>query len=75
MVVRSAIDIGTGGASRPSEAIGGTMATEIIEGVRRIPVIVRYPESTWNGPASIGQLTLQAPSGQAVPLNTLAGIT
>jgi cobalt-zinc-cadmium resistance protein CzcA len=58
-----------------SEAIGGTMATEIIEGVRRIPVVVRYPEETRNGPASIGQLTVQSPAGQSVPLNALASIT
>ncbi|MGJ8725532.1 MAG: efflux RND transporter permease subunit [Roseibacillus sp.] len=57
-----------------SEAIGGAMATELIEGVRRIPVIVRYPEASRNGPNSLGQLTLQSPSGEAVPLSTVASI-
>lgn len=57
-----------------SEAIGGTMATELIEGVRRVPVIVRYPESSRDGPNSLGQLTLQTPSGESVPLSTVASI-
>lgn len=57
-----------------SEAIGGTMATEIIEGIRRIPVIVRYPEESRDGPASISQLTLKSPSGQSVALSTVATI-
>lgn len=57
-----------------SEAIGGTMATELIEGVRRVPVIVRYPEAARDGPNTLGQLTLPTPSGESVPLNTVASI-
>jgi cobalt-zinc-cadmium resistance protein CzcA len=57
-----------------SDAIGGTMATELIEGVRRIPVIVRYPSENRDGPASLGQLTLKTPTGENVPLNTVADI-
>jgi cobalt-zinc-cadmium resistance protein CzcA len=57
-----------------SEAIGGTTATEVIEGIRRIPVIVRYPEESRTGPATISQLTIPTPSGQAVPLSTVATI-
>jgi cobalt-zinc-cadmium resistance protein CzcA len=57
-----------------SDAIGGTQASELIEGIRRIPVIVRYPEEVRNGPDSLGQLTLRTPSGENVPLNTVASI-
>jgi cobalt-zinc-cadmium resistance protein CzcA len=57
-----------------SEAIGGTTTTEIIEGIRRIPVVVRYPVENRDGPASISQLTIPTPSGQAVPLSTIATI-
>ena len=58
-----------------SDAIGGTTATEIIEGVRRTPVIVRYPLAARDGPASLGQLTLQSADGQPVPLETVATIS
>lgn len=58
-----------------SEAIGGTITTELIEGIRRTPVIVRYPLASRNGPASLKQLTVTSADGQAVPLDTVASIT
>ena len=57
-----------------SEAIGGNNATEIIEGIRRTPVIVRYPVASRDGPASLSQLTIPTPSGQPVLLDTIATI-
>jgi cobalt-zinc-cadmium resistance protein CzcA len=57
-----------------SDAIGGTHATELIEGVRRTPVIVRYPADTRIGPATLSQLTIPTPSGQPVSLDTVATI-
>lgn len=57
-----------------SDAIGGTYATELIEGVRRTPVIVRYPADTRIGPATLSQLTIPTPSGQPVSLDTVATI-
>ena len=57
-----------------SEAIGGTTASEIIEGVRRTPVVVRFPAEARSGPLSLSQLTLPGSSGQPVRLDTLATI-
>lgn len=57
-----------------SEAIGGTTATEIVEGNRRTPVVVRFPAERRNGPAAISQLTVTGRSGRPVKLDTLANI-
>ena len=58
-----------------SEAIGGTITTELIEGIRRTPVVVRYPLASRNDPASLAQLTVTSADGEAVPLDTIASIT
>lgn len=57
-----------------SEAIGGSNVTEIIEGIRRTPVIVRYPEAVRTGPATLSQLTIPTPSGEPIPLDSIATI-
>ncbi len=57
-----------------SEAVGGTTATEIIEGTRRTPVVVRFPSEARSGPAALSQLTVNSKSGQPVPLDSLATI-
>lgn len=57
-----------------SEAVGGTTATEIIEGTRRTPVVVRFPAEARSGPAALSQLTVNSKSGQPVPLDSLATI-
>ena len=57
-----------------SEAIGGTTATEVIEGIRRTPVVVRFPAENRSGPATLSQLTIPTPSGQTIPLETVASI-
>lgn len=41
-----------------SRAIGGEVVTEIIQGIRRVPVLMRFPESSRTDPAALGALTL-----------------
>ncbi len=45
-------------------AIGGVETTEVIEGNRRVPVIVRYPQEHRQSAAAISGLMLTAPGGQ-----------
>jgi cobalt-zinc-cadmium resistance protein CzcA len=56
-------------------AIGGKVATEVIEGQLRVGVQVRLPEERRNSPEAIGNILVSAPSGRAVPLSELAAIT
>jgi cobalt-zinc-cadmium resistance protein CzcA len=55
-------------------AIGGTVATEILDGPRRFEVLVRYPDEVRGDPENIGQLLLTAPGGEKVPLAAVADI-
>lgn len=55
-------------------AIGGSIAGEIFEGVRRFPIVVRYPEAWRNTPEVIGRLTVPAPGGARVLLADVAHI-
>jgi cobalt-zinc-cadmium resistance protein CzcA len=54
--------------------IGGTSATEVIDGRKRFPVVVRLAESYRNTPDAIGQLLLTAPSGAKVALSQVATV-
>jgi cobalt-zinc-cadmium resistance protein CzcA len=62
--VRQAIETG----------IGGRAATEVIDGRKRYPVVVRLAEAYRNTPEAIGQLLLTAPSGATVSLSELAKV-
>ena len=55
-------------------AIGGRQVTEVLEGARRFPVVVRLPEASRESPEAIGELALVAPGGERVPLNRLADV-
>ena len=55
-------------------AIGGTPATEVLDGARRFAVVVRFPEAIRHDPQAIAALTLTAPGGEKVPLGRLARI-
>lgn len=55
-------------------AIGGRVVTEVIEGNQRIGVLLRYPEDARFSPAAIGSLFVEAPSGDKIPLSSLADI-
>jgi cobalt-zinc-cadmium resistance protein CzcA len=55
-------------------AIGGMQATELFDGARRFPVVLRFPADTRADAAALGAVTLSAPGGERVPLGRLARI-
>ena len=55
-------------------AIGGTVATEVLDGPRRFEVLVRFPDEVRGDPENIGSLLLTAPGGEKVPLAAVADI-
>jgi cobalt-zinc-cadmium resistance protein CzcA len=55
-------------------AIGGQLATELLDGGRRFPVVVRLPESARRDAEAIGSIVVPAPGGERVPLSRLAAI-
>jgi cobalt-zinc-cadmium resistance protein CzcA len=54
--------------------IGGVEATEIIDGRRRFPVVVRLASSYRGTPDAIGQLMMTTPSGGQVLLSQVARV-
>ncbi|HEX4936246.1 MAG TPA: efflux RND transporter permease subunit, partial [Gemmatimonadaceae bacterium] len=58
---------------RPLElAMGSQVASELVDGPRRIGLVVRYPDAQRNDIAALSQLTIRTPSGAIVPLNAVA---
>ena len=55
-------------------AVGGVAVSEVLEGPRRVPVVVRFPDSLRADAAAIGGLLLTAPAGERVPLARVADI-
>ncbi len=55
-------------------AIGGMEATELLEGARRFPVLVRFPPDVRADESALGALSVLAPGGERVPLSRLARI-
>ena len=53
---------------------GGSTATEVLDGPRRVPVVVRLPDSLRIDTKAIGSLLLTAPGGERVPLWRIADI-
>ncbi len=62
--VREAVEMG----------VGGMAATEVIDGRRHFPVVVRLDAPYRSTPEAVGQILLRAPSGATVPLSQLAEI-
>jgi cobalt-zinc-cadmium resistance protein CzcA len=54
--------------------IGGGVATEVIDGRKRFPVVVRLAEAYRSTPEAIGQLLLTASSGSKVRLSEVATV-
>ncbi len=54
--------------------IGGTTATEVINGRRRYPVVVRLAEAYRGTPDAIGQLLLPTNSGARITLSQVADV-
>jgi cobalt-zinc-cadmium resistance protein CzcA len=55
-------------------AIGGRTATEIYEGERRFPAVVRFPEEFRDKVDVIADTLLTSPSGAVVPMRAVADI-
>lgn len=56
------------------DGIGGVTATEVIDGRRRFPVVVRMAEAYRSTPDAIGRLVLHTPSGATVTLSQVAAV-
>ncbi|MEO5825114.1 MAG: CusA/CzcA family heavy metal efflux RND transporter [Gemmatimonadales bacterium] len=57
------------------EAIGGAVATTVLEGQRRFALAVRFPDAARIDKEAVAGLLVSAPSGARVPLGQLASIT
>ncbi len=55
-------------------AVGGATATEVLDGVRRFSVVVRFPDELRTNPAAIRAILLTAPGGERIPLERIANI-
>lgn len=55
-------------------AIGGTQATQTIEGRERYSVRVRYPRELRDSPEDIGNIWIPLANGGSIPLHTVADI-
>ncbi len=55
-------------------AVGGEIAGQIFEGVKRFDIRVRYSEPHRNTPEAIGQILIPSPDGAWVPLHELVSI-
>jgi len=55
-------------------AVGGEVVSEIVEGSRRTPVLLRLPESVRTSPAALAGLMVETPGKALVPLAMLADI-
>lgn len=62
--VRDAIDL----------AMGSQSAAELIDGFRRVSIVVTLPEVYRADAAAIGRLTMRAPGGELVPLSAVTDI-
>jgi cobalt-zinc-cadmium resistance protein CzcA len=55
--------------------IGGATATEVIDGRRRFPVVVRLSEPYRGTPAAIGELLISTPTGGRITLAQVARVS
>lgn len=53
-------------------AVGGKEASEIFEGQRRFPMVLRYPVRFRDSVEDIGNILIRAPGGAVVPLRDVA---
>lgn len=56
-------------------AMGSQVAAEVVDGFRRIDVVVRLPENARNNASAMSALTLRSPTGEIVPLASVATVT
>lgn len=56
------------------ESLGTLELGDVVQGQLRFPLVVRLPERLRESPEAIGSITAVAPSGERVPLSSLASI-
>lgn len=57
-----------------SRAVAGEIVTEIVEGNRRIPIQVRYPESARKDAEALGKMQITTPTGHRIFLSDITDI-
>jgi len=55
-------------------AVGGRMVSEMVEGQRRFPMVVRLPERYRTDAAALAELPLAAPAGEQIRLGQVARV-
>jgi heavy metal efflux system protein len=55
-------------------AIGGRMASEMIEGQRRFAIVVKLPEAYRRNPEAVRDLMISAPGGERIRLGQVASV-
>jgi cobalt-zinc-cadmium resistance protein CzcA len=55
-------------------AVGGVVAGQVFEGIRRVDILVRYREDARATAGAIGNIVIKAPDGALVTLDQLAAI-
>jgi cobalt-zinc-cadmium resistance protein CzcA len=53
-------------------AMGSHVASELVDGPRRIGIVARYPEELRNDVTTLERLTIRAPDGALVPMSAMA---
>jgi cobalt-zinc-cadmium resistance protein CzcA len=56
-------------------AMGSQTAAELIDGFRRVSIVVRLPEASRRDATSLAGLTIRAPGGEVVPLSAVADVS
>lgn len=57
-----------------SAALGGSVVSDVTEGNRRVPILVRYPEAARSSKEAIGDVLVDTPAGSKLRLRDLADI-
>ena len=55
-------------------AVAGSVVTEMLDGARRFPVVVRFPPESRADAAALASLPIVAPGGERIPLGRIAEI-
>ena len=55
-------------------AVGGKVVSDVIQGNRRSPLLLRYPEAARSSPQALGQILIETTGGARVPLSLLVDI-
>ena len=56
-------------------AVGGSVATEVLDGPRRFGVLVRFPDALRADRAALEALLLSAPGGERIPVGNVARVS